>query len=49
MSVLGFTMFGWTLGGTAERMAKERAEAAVVDVRTSASRNSMRRPMRQQN
>ena len=34
MSVLGFSVFGWTLGGTAERMAKERAEAAVVDVLT---------------
>ena len=32
MSVLGFTMFGWTLGGTAERMAKERELTAVVDV-----------------
>ena len=34
ISVLGFSVFGWTLGGTAERMAKERAEAAVVDVLT---------------
>src|SRR5262249_26570958 len=34
ISVLGFAGFGWTLGGTAERMAKERAEAAVVDVLT---------------
>ena len=32
ISVLGFTIFGWTLGGTAERMAKERAQTAVVDV-----------------
>jgi hypothetical protein len=32
ISVLGFSMFGWTLGGTAERMAKERALTAVVDV-----------------
>ena len=31
ISVLGFSTFGWTLGGTAERMAKERAQAAVVD------------------
>ena len=31
ISALGFTIFGWTLGGTAERMAKERAETAVVD------------------
>ena len=34
ISVLGFPIFGWTLGGTAERMAKQRAEAAVVDVLT---------------
>ena len=34
ISVLGFSVFGWTLGGTAERIAKERAEAAVVDVLT---------------
>ena len=34
ITVLGFSTFGWTLGGTAERMAKERAEAAVVDVLT---------------
>ena len=32
ISVLGFTIFGWTLGGTAERMAKERAQTAVVEV-----------------
>jgi len=32
ISVLGFSIFGWTLGGTAERMAKERAQFAVVDV-----------------
>jgi hypothetical protein len=31
ISVLGFSTFGWTLGGTAERMAKERAQTAVVD------------------
>jgi hypothetical protein len=30
-SVLGFSIFGWTLGGTAERMARERAQTAVVD------------------
>src|SRR5215831_3065408 len=34
ISVLGFSVFGWTLGGAAERMAKERAEAVVVDVLT---------------
>ena len=32
ISVLGFTIFGWTLGGTAERMAKEQAVTAVVEV-----------------
>jgi hypothetical protein len=32
ISVLGFSIFGWTLGGTAERMAKERAQITVVDV-----------------
>jgi hypothetical protein len=30
--VVGFSSFGWTLGSTAERMAKERAQTAVVDV-----------------
>jgi len=34
ISVLGFSVFGWTLGGTAERMAKTQAEAAVVEVLT---------------
>ena len=29
--VLGFSLLGWTLGETAERMAKERAQTAVVD------------------
>jgi hypothetical protein len=28
--VLGFSWMGWTLGGTAERMAAERSQAAVV-------------------
>ena len=32
MSVLGFSYFGWTLGSTAERMAQERAQTAVVAV-----------------
>jgi hypothetical protein len=32
ISVLGFSIFGWTLGGTADRMARERAQIAVVDV-----------------
>jgi hypothetical protein len=30
--VLGFSSFGWTLGGTAERMAQERARTALVAV-----------------
>jgi len=34
ISVLGFSVFDWTLGGTEERMAKERAEATVVEVLT---------------
>ena len=29
--VLGFSIFGWTLHDTAERMARERAQTAVVD------------------
>ena len=32
ISVAGFSSFGWTLGSTAERMAKERAQTAVVEV-----------------
>jgi hypothetical protein len=32
ISVVGFSSFGWTLGSTAERMAKERGQTAVVDV-----------------
>ena len=32
ISVVGFSSFGWTLGSTADRMAKERAQTAVVDV-----------------
>ena len=34
ISVLGFSSFGWTLGSTAERMAQERAQTAVVTVLT---------------
>ena len=30
--MLGFSLFGWTLGGTAKQMAKERAQTAVVEV-----------------
>ena len=34
ISVIGFSQFGWMLGGTAERMAADRAESAVVSVLT---------------
>ena len=34
ISVIGFSSLGWTLGSTAERTAKERAQTAVVDVLT---------------
>ena len=30
LAVLGFSYFGWVLGGTAERMAAQRAETAVT-------------------
>jgi len=30
ISILGFSEMGWTTGGTADRMATERANAAVV-------------------
>ena len=29
-TVVGFSSLGWTLGSTAEKMANQRAEAAVV-------------------
>ena len=32
ISVVGFSSMGWMLGGTAERLAADRAESAVVDV-----------------
>jgi hypothetical protein len=32
ISVVGFSSLGWTLGGTAERMAQERSQTAVVAV-----------------
>ena len=32
ISVIGFSSMGWTLGSTAERMASDRAESAVVSV-----------------
>src|SRR5205814_9184103 len=31
-AVVGFSSLGWTLGSTAEKMATQRAEAAVVAV-----------------
>jgi len=34
ISVIGFSQFGWTLGSSAERMASERAQTAVVTVLT---------------
>src|SRR5207248_6605947 len=33
-TVVGFSSLGWTLGSTAEKMATQRAEAAVVAVLT---------------
>ena len=32
MSVIGFSLLGWTLGSTAERLAVSRGESAVVAV-----------------
>jgi hypothetical protein len=32
ISVIGFSSLGWTLGSTAERLAKDRAQSAVVGV-----------------
>jgi hypothetical protein len=34
ITVIGFSAMGWMLGGTAERLAADRAESAVVDVLT---------------
>jgi hypothetical protein len=34
ISVIGFSSFGWMTGGTAERVANERAQTAVVGVLT---------------
>jgi hypothetical protein len=31
ISVIGFLQLGWTLGSSAERMANERAQSAVVE------------------
>ena len=35
MIIVGFSVLGWTLGGTAERMAQQREEAATVAALTS--------------
>ena len=34
VTIVGFSTLGWTLGSSAERMAKAQAEAAVVDALT---------------
>jgi hypothetical protein len=34
MAIVGFWVLGWTLGSSAERMARDRSEAAVVDALT---------------
>ena len=34
MMIIGFSWMGWVLGGTAERMAAERASVAVVSALT---------------
>jgi hypothetical protein len=34
MAIIGFWALGWTLGSSAERMARDRADAAVVDALT---------------
>ncbi len=31
ISVIGFSSMGWMLGGTAERMAADRAQSAVIE------------------
>jgi hypothetical protein len=30
LAIVGFTWFGWVTGGTAEKLAKERTESALV-------------------
>src|SRR6476660_4026408 len=32
ISIVGFSSMGWMLGGTAERLAADRAQSAVIDV-----------------
>jgi hypothetical protein len=34
MAIVGFWALGWTLGSSAERMARDRADAAIVDALT---------------
>ena len=34
MAIVGFWALGWTLSSTADRMARDRADAAVVDALT---------------
>ena len=34
ISIIGFSSMGWMLGGTAERMAADRAQSAVIGVLT---------------
>jgi hypothetical protein len=34
MTIFGFLALGWTLGSSAERMARDRADIAVVDALT---------------
>jgi hypothetical protein len=34
ITIIGFWALGWTLGSTADRMASDRADAAVVDALT---------------
>jgi hypothetical protein len=34
ISIVGFSVLGWTLGSTADRMASDRADAAVVGALT---------------
>ncbi len=38
-SIVGFSSLGWTLGSTAEKMATQRAEAAVVEFNKVSSWN----------
>ena len=34
LAILGFTQFGWVTGSTAQKMAKDQSDAAVVKVLT---------------